>query len=251
MGWKSPLGGGNPNAFTCSIFRLDPTGTLPLEPLIDIVPGLTPLRTTFDMIDNETLTLEYDITEHAVQGHLAGTPAEITSHIRKRLEKLTVAGTLAAKFQPTVTPVIPGLPVVQATPPILPGVPFQPSMPPQPDVLVRLDLLRFENLKAIADAERPVMVVTPRYTMIPAGIELVSENWSPPLGEQLKVQVSFKEVRVVTPIAVDAVADYGEMLPGNNADASGGAAAQDVSASVTPGDAPGVAPTVGASAGGA
>lgn len=244
MSWKSPLGGGNPGAFTASVFALDPTARIPLEPLFDFIPGLTPLRVTFDLVNSESIVLEYSITEHVIQGNLAGTPTEITAHIRKSLETLTITGTLAGQFQPTITPQIPGLPTIQATPPIAPGSPFQPSMPPQPPVLVRLDLLRFENLKAIADARRPVMVVTPRFTLIPAGIASLNPTWSNDMGEKMLITMTFREVRIVSPLAIQS-GDFAAMASGNNADSSGGAAPQTVNAKLTPSDAPGVAPTVG------
>lgn len=246
MSWSSPLGGGNPGAFTCSVFRLDPTGTVPVEPLFDLLPGITPLRVTLDMIDSESIALEYDVTEHTIQGAL-----DVTSNIRKRLETLSIVGTLTAQFQPMLTPFIPGIPGPQATPPIFPAVPFQPAMPAMPPFFVQLDLLRFENLKAIADDRRPVMVVTPRITLPRAAIVSLNADYSPDLGDSLSVSLTFREVRLVSPISAEAVIDYPAQAPGANVEASSGSTAKATSATVSPSTSPGVGPSVGASAGGA
>lgn len=226
--WMSPLGG-TPGRFTASIFRLDPVAGVPIEPLADFIPGLTPLRVTLDMIDSESVSYDYDVTEHAVQSWL-----DVSSNIRKRLESLTITGTLGATPPPTIAPFIPGLGGGGATP-FIPGVPFQPNMPPMPPELVRLDMLRLRNLKSIADARQPVMVTTPRVTLGRCAITSISPSWSPDLGESSTVSISFREIRLVDPLLGPVVPDFDEMIPGNNTETLGGASATNTGQATTAG----------------
>lgn len=188
----SPLGG-NLGATTCSVFRLDPLGIAALEPIADILPGVTPLRVTFDMVDGETAIYEYDVTEHAIQAF-----ADVTTNVHKRLEMITITGTLGA------------------LPPLLPvgAVPTPPGL--------RLDLVRTTNLKAIADSRDPIMLVTPRVGLAKAFITSIQQVWSPPSGNSTVVTLVVKEARLVSIITGDLIApDYPSQTPGNN-EASGG-----------------------------
>lgn len=210
---------------TCSIFRLDPLGNVPLEPLADIVPGYTPLRVTLDMIDGESKTCEYDATEHAIQDTMA---SDIISHVRKRLKSITISGTL------------------NAMPPMLPA-----PVPNPPAAFARFDLLRMRNLEAIADTRQLVMVTTPRVSLARAFIVSLAQSWSPSDGESLNVSITFREARVVSALLASAVSpDFPSQVPGNNAASSGGqSVASPVSnVTVTPSATPGVAPKIGAAA---
>lgn len=191
---ESPLGG-NLGATTASFFKLDPTGTAALEPLIDLIPGITPLRITFDMVDNESATFDFDVTEHAIQDFL-----DVTSNIHKKLRQITISGTLGA------------------TPPLLP-VPA----PPIPGSTARLDLLRVKNLVALADQKQMIMFVTPRVSMAKGILVNVQQQWSPPDAESTRVGVTIREARLVSPLTGDLVApDYPSQTPGNNATSGGG-----------------------------
>ena len=191
----SPLGG-NLGATTCSVFQLDPMGIAALEPLADIIPGVTPLRVTFDMVDGETATYEYDVTEHAIQAFV-----DVTTNVHKRLEMITITGTLGAM------------------PPLLPmgAVPTPPGL--------RLDLIRVANLKSIADQRSPIMLVTPRVGLAKAFITTIQQVWSPPSGDSTVVTLTVKEARIVSIITGDLIApDYPSQAPGNNAASGGGQA---------------------------
>jgi hypothetical protein len=218
----SPLGGVL-GASTCSIFRLDPfTGTVPLEPLIDLVPGVTPLRVTFDMIDDELIEHSYALTTHALQDI-----SDATSNVHKQLRKLTVSGTLSAN-----------LPIPSLFP-----LPF--TALPNPLGLLRIDLIRLRHLQQIADDRQPVMVVTPRYAMARGFIESIKRSWKPDDGDSSNVVVSFQEARIVKPSVGPAIqADTPNQLPGNNAAAGGGqAAGASSAASATPSGTAGIPPS--------
>ena len=210
---KSPLGG-IVGATTCSFFKLTPAG-IPFEPIPDLVPGITPRRITFDMIDGQSESIDFDVTEHAVQSFL-----DITSNIHERLNTMTITGTLGA------------------TPPLLP-VPA----PPVPGSNARLDLIRVENLKALARQKQPVMVVTPIVGFASAAIVNCTPQWSPALAESMTVSVSIKEVRIVSPIAGALIQDFPSQAPGNNAVSGGGqSATTDTGTSYPPGAVDGVSP---------
>ena len=210
---QSPLGG-IVGATTASFFKLTPVG-IPFEPLLDLVPGLTPLRITFDMIDGESESIDFDVTEHAVQSFL-----DITSNIHERLNSISITGTLGA--------VGPMLPVPQ---------------PPAPAGLTRLDLLRIENLKSLAKKKQPVMCVTPRVGFPFAAFVNITPQWTPALGESSTVTVQLKEVRIVSPIAGPLVEDFAAQTPANNAASGGGqSATSDVAGDATASEVDGLPP---------
>lgn len=204
--------------FTCSILRLDPLGVAPLEQVLDIVPGLSPLRVTFDTVDNESATYEYDVTEHPV-----GSVADITSNVRKRLESITISGTLSR------------------APPLLPVPP-----PALPSSVLQLDLLRFRNLKAIADARQPIMLVTPRVGLPRALITSLQEQWTPADTESIAVTITVREARLVSPIiGAELATDYPAQTPGNNAATGGGqSSTTTLNQGTTPSGVTGLPPTL-------
>jgi hypothetical protein len=210
---KSPLGG-IAGAFTASFFKLDPTGTVPLEPLLDLVPGLTPLRVTFDMIDSESESIEFDVTEHAVQSFV-----DITTNIRERLKSLTFTGTIGG------------------------SLPLQPVGPQAPTGPVRFDLIRLENLKNLARKRRPVMVITPRVGFAQCAIVSIGPSWSPADGESSLVSVTVREVRLISPLTGQFQPDYPAQAPANNAATSSGqTATQDTGTTFEPGAVDGLSP---------
>jgi hypothetical protein len=206
---------------TVQVFRLDPIAGVPLEPLLDIVPGITPLRVTFDRVDQETFTAEYDVTEHAIQDL-----TDVQSHVHRRPKTLQVVGTLGA------------------SPPLVAALP---AVPVPPGGLARLDTLRVANLQAMADSLLPVMVTSPRGSLARAFIQSVQQQWSPQNGESLTVSMAFVEAKIASPLVGTLSPDYPAQAPGNNAASGGGqSAAKPVGATATPSDTTGVPPTVGA-----
>lgn len=210
--------------YTASVFRLDPTATTPIEPLADIIPGITPLRVTFDSVDSESYNSEYDTTEHAVQ---AAGVIDFTSHVRKRLKSLQITGTLGAL-----------LPLVLGPAP--PQLPFSP----------RLDVLRLRNLEAIADARQPVAVSTPRVFLRRCLITSLQASWAPAENDSIIVALSLREVRFVSPLTGDFITpDYPAQTPGNNEASGGGqSATTPVNETATASSTPGVPPTLSAGA---
>jgi hypothetical protein len=189
----SPAGGAL-GIQTCSIFRLDPTGTVPIEPVIDIVPGVSPLRVTLDAIDQETFRQSYRVTRNTLQDF-----SDTTSNVYKDLEVLTVAGVFAAGGPISAIGVGSGL-----------------------AGLARLDLQRANYLRQIADARQPVMVVTPHHSLARAFIEDLPTSWSPTDGRSIPVSITFVEARVLGPGAITAFADADSLATGNNASQGGG-----------------------------
>ena len=202
--------GGILGAFTASFFKLDPLGNVPLEPLLDLIPGLSPLRVTLDMVDSESVTYTYTKTNHPVQDFF-----DITSHVKKNLERVTISGTLGAL-----------LPLVPAP---IPTFGLAPPPPPVPGSLLRLDLIRIANLKNIADARQPIMVVTPRVGMARGIITMLQPRWGPDDGESSTVSITVEEIRRVSPIIGTPSVDYPAQTSGNNASSGGGQTASKAS----------------------
>ncbi len=217
----SPLGGVL-GAHTCSIFRLDPFGIVPLEPLLDLVPGITPMRVTLDMIDSETIVHDYSLTTHPIQDI-----GDATSNVHENLKKLTIEGTCSANLAINIVP----LPIEAL---------------PNPFGLLRLDLIKLRNLQNMAHDRVPVMVVTPRYAMAKAWIGQIRRTWTPDDGTQSKVVIEFTECKIVSPsVGPPIKADYSAQLPGNNAAVGGGQASTSAASSAAPASGtPGVPPAL-------
>lgn len=217
---ESPLGGVL-GAYTASIFALDPIlGVMPIEPLLDIIPGVSPLRVTLDMVDGEKVTHEYSITTNAI-----GDIADTTSNVHRKLRHLTLEGTLSAAL---------------SDPPFLP-IPLLAFLP-NPLGLIRVDLIRIQNLRKMADERRPVMVVTPRYSMARAFIGNVSSNWDPAKGHSHSVSIDFHEAFLAQPTLGKSIAgDFKSLASGNGA-ASGGGVGGTSPAGSAPAPSPGGAP---------
>src|SRR5690606_24212115 len=127
--------------------------------------------------------------------------------------------------------------------PYIPGFDFAGKMPPQPDVLVRLDYLRLERLKAIADERLPIMVVTPRLSLPRAAISRVNSRWSPQSGQSPEVSLDFVEVRIVSPLTKFIVQDWASQATGNNEATSGASSAGTAAGEAAAPDVAGLAPT--------
>ena len=242
MAFPSPLGG-NIGARTATIYRLDPTGIVPLEPLIDIVPGLTPFRVTADLIDSEGKTNTYDVTTHPIKFG-----QDVTSHVRKRLKALNLTFTLGATLPilPTAGIVLPGGGAFGGG--VIPQLPvgndiFVPKVPPVPGSQFRMDLVRLNNLELIADALFPVMVITPRVGLPKAFITSLSHNWTPSLGESTQITISFMEANIVS--ALPSIPSDAGLAPGKTTNSGAGTSSPSpAGTSATPSATPGVAPTV-------
>jgi len=205
---------------TASFFALDPTGTTPIQILPDLVPGVTPLRITFDLIDQETFTEEWDATENSLQDF-----TDVASNLRRRLRSLSITGTLSGVAQSLAS-----------------GVPPVPT-----PIGLRLDLIRVAALSQLAGRRRPVACVTPRVSLPKAFITSISRPWSPDNGESTIVTVTLREARIVSPITADAIApDFGAQVPGNNTAVGGGqqAGTPVTTQAVSPSTSTGVPPVV-------
>jgi hypothetical protein len=198
---KNPLGG-NLGARTASFFKLDPTGTVPVESLIDLVPALNPARITIDAIDSEEKDSSYFVTTNALQDF-----TNAQSNVHKDLVRVTVSGVLISSVDLGLAGTI--------------GVAGIPGFGGG----LRADLLKADNLERLADLRVPIMFVSPRIDMPKAFIENVSRSWDPELGDNTIITVSLVEARIVNPlIGLDAaLPDVEASATGNNALASAGA----------------------------
>ena len=89
---KSPLGG-ILGARTMAFYRLDSTGTQPIEPLGDLIPSLTSDRIALDVVDSEDVDRSYSVTLNALQDFTSA-----TSNVHKNPERITVSGTLVSSI---------------------------------------------------------------------------------------------------------------------------------------------------------
>ncbi len=214
---KSPLGG-ILGARTMAFYRLDSTGTQPIEPLGDLIPALTSDRVTLDMVDSEDVERSYSVTMNALQDFTSA-----TSNVHKNPERITVSGTLVSSVDLALAG----------------SVGF---------AGLRADLIRVANLEELADARQPIMVVSPRVSMARAFIESISRSWNPDQGENTLITVALVEARIVSPLtANEVIADVAASATGNNSTTQAGSQAAPTvqTQTLVPGAAPGLPPTPG------
>lgn len=220
---ENPLGG-ILGARTASFYRLDATGTVPVEPVADIRPAFSPDRVVLDMVDSESLTRNYQVTTNALQDFTSA-----TSNVHRDLIRISITGTLIGSIDLAFLGSVG-----------LGGIPgFGGGL--------RSDLLKFANLEELADKREPVLVVTPRISLPRAFIESISRTWEPGNGENTIVTVSVVEARIVNPLtAFDSVPDVAGSFTGNNEISPQGAQAPApvVTQQVTPPQVFGAAPNV-------
>jgi hypothetical protein len=87
---QNPLGG-LLGARTASFYKLDPTGTAPVESIADLVPAFSPRRVVLDMVDSEDVELSFEVTTNALQDFRSA-----TSNVHKALDRMTLSGTLVS-----------------------------------------------------------------------------------------------------------------------------------------------------------
>jgi len=192
-------------ARTASFFRLDPTGSVPIEPLGDLVPALNSNRVTLDMVDTESMLQSYQITQNAMQDFQSA-----STNRHKNLDIMTLTGTLtsAATLVDAFETLRKG-PILSLKEAIFSGL--------------RTDLAKLANLRVLADRDEPIMVVTPRESLAKAFIESITTTWNPEVADNTLVSITLIEARIVNPFFADAVVgDLAASETGNNSVTSGG-----------------------------
>jgi hypothetical protein len=198
---QNPLGG-LLGARTASFYKLDPTGTAPVESIADLVPAFSPRRVVLDMVDSEDVELSFEVTTNALQDFRSA-----TSNVHKALDRMTLSGTLVSSVDLALI----GSVGTGGIPGIGGGL--------------RADLLRLGYLEELANAREPVMVVTPRRSFPQAFIESIAPSWTPDTGDNMLVTISIVEARIVSPLTGALVPDVAGSATGNNDVASAGAQA--------------------------
>jgi len=179
---------------TASFYRLDPTCTVPIEPIIDIVPGVTPFRITLDMIDNESKVQSYRVTTNTLQDF-----SDVTPNCHKDLVQIAITGVLSACAPMSIV-----------------------GLPPLPTFGARLDLLRIGNLERLADLRRPIMCVTPRVSLARCWITSITRPWVPLDGESTPVTITVLEARIAAPFNTGVLPDTDSLDAGNTQTTGGG-----------------------------
>lgn len=188
---------------TAVFYALNDLGN-PVEELGSIVQDSTD-HIQFDMIDAETSPTSYTVTQNPLQDLTDATtnnyrnPSRLTltgtwSSIETIGNLATFGGVIGGNFEQLVT-----------------------------GTLKRRDLLKLDQLKAMAEQRRPIMVSTPRTVLPTAFIESITDDWTPDLSENTVVRVELIEARIVTPLTSNAVLpDVAASATGNNVPSSAG-----------------------------
>jgi len=190
--------GGNLTTSSLVIYRLDGTGTVPIEPLLDLTVGKTINRITADLIESENYTQSYGVTQNSLSNN-----ALVTSHVNKNLKTLSISAFFVSNPVTGATAVFNPLVAVLT--------PFS-----------RVDRTRVNAIQALADQGIPVGVYTPRWALPQAFITGISAPWDPEVSENTRLSLEFLEARIVAPQTGAYVNDYSAQMPGNNNTTGGG-----------------------------
>jgi len=210
---------------SASFFRLDETGTNAISPILDVVPSATDERVVLDVVQTETHTLDFLVTDSVLQDF-----SNIQSNIQSLPERLVIQGLVVNSLEPSLVSAV-GLSA-------LPGFDGETK---------RTDILKIKNLQELARAKEPIMVVTPRLSLPKALIESIIVDWTPEDGESLAVSISVKEVRIISPTGKTAsLLDLAGSYTGNNAKVNvGSQGSGTTNSTVSSSSTPGLAPVVG------
>jgi len=185
--------GGIIGVTTASFYRISPVG-IPLEPLADIVPAVTPFRVALSMIDREQHTQNYRVTMNALQDF-----TNTAANVHRELEQLNIVGSFSS-----------------APPMSLSGLPQLPTFG------FRTDLLQMANLTRMAELREPIMVVTPRVSLASAFIRSIQRPWTPKQGPNTTIVISLIEARIASPFTTNVIPDTDTLAPGNFQQSGGG-----------------------------
>ena len=204
-----------------SIYRLiPPLYQVPIEPVLDLVPGITPFRITADVIQASSMSRAFRVTRKRLQDF-----SDVTTHVQEELKTLQADVLLNAG----------GLNLS------LPGIPNFPNTALVR--LARLDLMRFAYLDQMAARREPVLAITPQFS-ITGFIEALTPQWGNIDGWSLRVGISIVESRIVGPSLASSVPDVDALSTGGNGSAQSGTSSGTSTVSVEPTSpaAPGISP---------
>ena len=208
----SPLQGPS----TCTVYLLEATTLLPIEPLVDLLPAISPARQSLDVVLSSQKSKRYSVTREPIQD---GTTA--TTNVARELDTLTVSGIISAAPMLAIAGALGtlltlatrgGASKALALAATVPGG-FAPP---------RRDLMQLQMLELLADRRQIVMVVTPDLTLPHAFIESISRQNGPDVGDGTMVQLGFVEARIVSPAFAAAINDASEILGGKTSTVDAG-----------------------------
>lgn len=198
MGLVSSALNGITKAEFASVYRLSRISgfQVPVVPIANFQPGLTSNHVTIDVVDSEDVSVNFTITENTLQDF-----SNATSNVHKELERFSVTGVMGSTIDAR-------------------------SFLGTGNILAarrqRLDLVRIKNFYTIANRMEPVMAISPRFSLAKCFIESISRPWSPDIGPNTELTVSFVEARILSPGQSSAIPDYAAQLPGNGTPGGGG-----------------------------
>lgn len=183
-----------------SVYRLSRLSgfQVPVVPVANFQPGLTSNHVTIDVVDNEDVTVNYTVTQNTLQDF-----SNATTNVHRELRRFSITGVMGSTIDPRS---FLGAGAVAAA----------------STFRKRLDLVRIKNFYTLADRGEPVMAITPRFSLAQCFIESISRPWSPEIGPNTELSVSFVEARILSPSQGAALPDYAAQLPGNATPGGGG-----------------------------
>jgi hypothetical protein len=184
------------------IYVLDPTFTTPLQPIfLDLLPQAanSPFAISLDVAQTVSRTHSWKITQNRL---LDFTTA--TTHAQHNLQRASVSGIL--------------------DPSPLAATGRAGGLASSTLGILRRDLLAKNILIAIAETRRPVLVLTPDWTMPRAWIESITETGNEGDGEVSRLSITFVEARIISAF-LGNLTDAAAMTGGASQTVDGGATA--------------------------
>lgn len=189
---------------TLVVYKLDPTGTVPIEPLLDLTVGSNVNRITIDLIESENYQQTYSVSQNTLSNSSLA-----TSHVTRNLKGLSVTGFLVPNPSMGISGILNPANLIA----------------PISQILTKgeqLDRKRITILQSLADQGLPVGVYTPRWGIPRAFITSIACPWDPEVSQNSRIVLEFLEARIVSPVTGIFVDDFTSQIPGNNQLTGGG-----------------------------
>lgn len=177
-----------------TVFKRDPAGLgLAAAFLLSNTAAPSSARARFDLTENETETLTFDAIDEPMEQGIAATIATI-----KGPDVFVASG------------------ILTATPLDLFGVLGAFGS------IVRRDLTEYQRFVALAEAREPVIVVARERAFPSMAIAQIVRTKAPGDGNSVRLQVTFRQTRIVLPAGVVELVDLNSLLMGASSSADAG-----------------------------
>lgn len=191
---------------SATLYRLDPTGRVPVAKLGEVYGRFNKNKITADMISSENSETRTDASEYPIEDY-----ADAVIGTIRRPQTLSLGLVFSSSLPIPLVGGGGGSALATAAQTIY------------GDDGARPDLIQVASLRAMQQRGEPVALLTPRHSMSRVMIVSVSSSWAPGQGERINVGLQVREARILDGASLaDEGPDVGSLEAGNFGQSSAG-----------------------------